>query len=128
MKIIEENLPKETDKEDICEKSTGKDEKILKRKNRKKGLLISIFAIIVSIIVIAVVVYLVIKGNHDKNGENKDDTSSGTKQNQENFEKSETSGERVGPKEKEFDIKTWPGDLKKISVIQKSKDETKINN
>ena len=36
MKIIEENLPKETDKEDICEKSTEKDEKILKRKNRKK--------------------------------------------------------------------------------------------
>ena len=89
--------------------------------------MISIIAIIVSIIVIAVVVYLVIKGNHDKNGENKDDTSSGTKQNQENFEKSETSGERVGPKEKEFDIKTRPGDLKKISVIQKSKDETKIN-
>ena len=36
MNIIEKNLPKETDKEDICEKSTEKDEKILKRKNRKK--------------------------------------------------------------------------------------------
>ena len=129
MQISEENFRKKTDKDDICKQSIEEDEKIPKRKNSRKisrkslWIIIAIAAAIIIAIIISVVVFLVIKGNKDSE-EKKDDQT----QNKNGLEKSGTSGERIGPKEKEFDIVTKAGDLKKISVVQKSKDETKINN
>ena len=129
MQISDEKFRKKTDKDDICKQSIEEDEKIPKRKNSRKisrkslWIIIAIAAAIIIAIIISVVVFLVIKGNKDSE-EKKDDQT----QNKNGLEKSGTSGERIGPKEKEFDIVTKAGDLKKISVVQKSKDETKINN
>ena len=90
------------------------------KNNSKKCFLITIIAIISSIIIISVVSYIVITEIIYKKRKKDIKTPSDI------LEIPEILG--VGPKVKEFDIITKPGDLKHISVVQKSKDETKINN
>ena len=102
---------------DIQEINIGKKEI---KNNSKKCFLITIIAIISSIIIISVVSYIVITEIIYKKRKKDIKTPSDI------LEIPEILG--VGPKVKEFDIITKPGDLKHISVVQKSKDETKINN
>ena len=131
MDLTKEEFKKGTEKGEISKKIKIKKEKpptLPIKKNSKKCFWILIISIAVAIIVIGIVVLMVLKGGKGKE-DKKDNTQNGSSQTQDNFEIIEDSAqERVGPKEKEFDIVTKPGDLKQISVTQRSKDETKINN
>ena len=91
--------------------------KPVKNENTNKCFWIIIIAIIVSIIIISVVSYFLFTKIKNKNGKKY-------------IPKPQEIPDIpvIGPKSKEFDIITKSGDLKQISIIQKSKDETKINN
>ena len=98
----------------IQKKNIGKKDT---KNNSNNSFWIIIIAIISSILIISVVSYIVITEIKHKKRKKDIKTPSDIP---------EIVG--FGPKIKEFDIITKPGDLKQISVVQKSKDETKINN
>ena len=124
--------------DEISEKQIEGPETINKKTKSKKCLLITIISIIVVIIIIGVVAYFFFKKISIKDKKDKEEKAGEEeeeeKEEEEKEEKEETNIYKIpipsipSQKVKEFDIMTRPGDLKQISVVQKSKDATKINN
>ena len=127
--VSESNRAKD---DEISEKQIEGTETINKKAKSKKCLLITSISIIVVIIIIGVVAYFFLKKIFTKDKKDKEEKAGEEEEKEE--EKEETNIYKMpissipSQKIKEFDIMTRPGDLKQISVVQKSKDETKIDN
>ncbi len=117
--------------------------KYSKDKKSYKFIFITIAAIIALIVIVGVIVFFVALRKDDNYGKNKEDNN-GDKDSQEQPDNPEPPEQpdnpespeqpdkpeiiiENSPKEKEFDIITRPGDLKEITVVQKSNDEIKKN-
>ena len=109
--------------------------KYSKDKKSYKFILITIAAIIALIVIVGVIVFFVAIRKDDSYGKNKEDNN-GDQDSQEQPDNPESPEQPdipgpdkpdISPKEKEFDIITRPGDLKEITVVQKSNDEIKKN-
>ena len=117
--------------EDIVSEKQKEESEIGQKKiQSKKCLFITIISIAVAIIMIGVIVYFVIKEiskRKNKNKENKEDEEDEEEEEEQEISQEPKKPIISSPKVKEFDILTRVGDLKQISLVQKSKDETKIN-
>ena len=92
--------------------------------SKKCGLITIIISIVVFVIIVGVVAYFFLKNSK---GEIETEKENGGGEIEKINDLIDVN-KKIGPKEKEFDIVTRPGDLKQISVVQKSEDETIINN
>ena len=79
-------------------------------------------AIVVLAVLAIIIVFVAMKPKTKKEGEVLIPGS-----NEINYEPNELNPEDERPIQKEFEILTKPGELKQITVVQKSKEETKLN-
>ena len=86
--------------------------------------ILSIISVIILIIALVVILKFVLK-NKQNSKEEKEDKNIDNPKN--DIQKNPIAYDVESPLKKEFNINTKLGDLRRISVVQKTKDETKIN-
>ena len=124
MQVSLETAPNRVQKGEVRETYEEKDKEKTppKEKISKKCLWITIIAVIVSVIIVGVAAYFVIEKikDNDKKETMKEEEEKTTLINPKDPKEPVDPGESVSQKKKEFDIITRAGDLKQISVVQKS--------
>ena len=122
MNNISQTESRTVDKGDISEKRFKKPKRKPKKQVKSnKCLYMLIGGIIVSIIVLGVIIFLAVRtiNNKNKNDKELNDTELILKP-------SESEQVVASPKKKEFEIISKVGDLKQISIVQKSKAKQKL--